>query len=155
MQKIRYYILCCLLLSCLQGMSQHIFASGAHIDTSSPLDFVLGEMATSYTEPAVIGFLPSLYYSMFSSEEQLTNKTSIQAHFDNNLQQATIFMAQEMLQHNPQYAICGMDGVVHLQGTITTTPYFVHYTGLPAGVYILRVSGIPDHIPFITKWFKK
>lgn len=155
MYRLRYYISLILMLLCLQGSSQSLFTTGAHIDTASPLDFALGEMVTEYTAPATIGFLPSMYYTVYSSEKQLTDATAIQVHFDNEQQQLSIFMAHEMLQHHPQFIVCGMDGIVHLQGTITTIPYFVGYARLSAGAYIVQVSGIPDHIPFIAKWIKK
>lgn len=155
MYRPKCYILLWLVLSYLQGMSQSVFATGAYIDTHSSLDFVLGEMVAEYTSSAAIGFLPAMYYTTFSSEKQLTDTAAVQVHFDNERQQATIFMAHEMLRYNPQYLVCGMDGVVYLQGLITSIPQFVRYAQLPAGIYILRVSGIPNHIPYITKWVKK
>lgn len=156
MNRLRCVILSLLLLvSYMYSVAQSLCATGAYIDAASPLDFVMGESVTEYTTPAAIGFLPAMYYSAYSSEKQLTDSASIQVHFDNELQQATIFMAQEMTSHNPRYVVCGMDGIVHLQGIVNRIPYFIHYAQLPAGVYILRVEDIPNRIPYTTRWLKK
>lgn len=143
-----------LLLSHLPLAGQSLFATGAYIDTHSPIDFVLGESITEYTQPAAIGFLPAMYYSYVSSEKQLTDTAAIQVHFDNTLQQATIYMAYELTEHRPQYNICGIDGNVYISGIIDTMPHFVSYSQLPSGIYLLHIVGIPGRIPFITRWLK-
>lgn len=155
MHLLRYYITLLLALSFLQGAGQSVFSNSASIEKSTVLDFVLGEMVTEYTSPAAIGFLPTMYLTEFSGEKQLADSTVIQVHFDNQQQLATIFVANEMLQHNLQYIVCGADGGIYIQGTITSTPYFMPYAQLPSGVFILSISGIPNHIPYTTKWVKK
>lgn len=143
-----------LLLLSLTCQAQCLFSTGANISTSSALDFTLGESVTEYTAPAAIGFLPSMHYSFVSSEKQLTDSIAIQVHFDNELQQATVFMTYDLTQHHPTYQVCGIDGMVHLQGKITTMPHFIGYSQLPSGIYILHISGIPGRIPHTTRWLK-
>lgn len=136
-------------------VAQGVFATTAHIGDTTTVDFVLGECNTFYTAPAAVGFLPSLYYSYISSEKQLTDNASIQVHYDNILQQATIFMAYELTLHRPKYIVCGNDGKTHLQGEITSMPHFIDYRRLPAGLYLLYIYGIPQRIPHITRWLKQ
>lgn len=155
MSRMRYYMLLLLTIAYLQGTCQALFSTAASIEKSTMLDFVLGEMVTEYTQPATIGLLPALYFTEFSSEKQLTDSTAIQVHFDNQQQLATVFVAHEMLQYDMQYVVCGADGGIYMQGYVTTTPYFMPYAQLPGGVYILSISGIPNHIPYTTKWIKK
>lgn len=140
---------------CSTAQAQHLFSNSGKCDTTLPLDFALGESFTAHTDGADIGFIPTMYFSSISSEKQLTDTAAIQVHFDNTLQQATIFMTYEMTQHRPTFQVCGIDGIVHIQGMITSMPFFISYTTLPAGVYILHVNGIPGRIPHITKWIKR
>lgn len=121
---------------------------------STGLDFVLGESVTEFTQPVEIGFLSGLYYSSISSEKQLTDTAAIQVHFDNTLQQATIFMSHDLTTHRPLFQICGLDGIVYIQGNIRTMPQFIPYSQLASGIYILHITGIPGRIPHTTKWIK-
>ena len=144
-----------LCMSCLVGMAQGLFATCAHIDKGSTLDMVMGECFVEFTPSADMGFIPSMYYATISSELQLIDAAAIQVHFDNMLQQATIFLSNEYAQLQPPFAICGMDGNVYIEGRITKAPYFIKYAQLPAGVYILHIYDIPKRIPFTTRWIKK
>lgn len=149
------YTLVLLCMSCLSSVAQGLFATCSHIDTGSTLDMVMGESFVEFTPVADIGFIPSMYYATISSEMQLVDAAAIQVHFDNMLQQATIFLSYEYAQLQPPFVICGMDGNVYIEGHITKAPYFIKYAQLPAGVYILHIYNIPKRIPFTTRWIKK
>ena len=147
------YIVTILLLHCTPMAAQSVYSTSGGV--SPCLDFVLGECFTESTQPVEIGFLSGMYYSSISSEKQLTDTAAIQIHFDNTLQQATVFMSHELTTHNPLYQICSVNGTVHIQGIITSMPQFISYSQLPSGIYILHISGIPGRIPHTTKWLKK
>ena len=154
------HIVCSILLissvlSPLLCISQEAWVAGASIGESPVVDFVIGESVMEYTPELAVGFLSAFYYSYLSSERQLTDTASIQAHFDNSLQRATIFVSHSILPHRPQYYIYGTNGILYLHGQITDAPYYINYAQLPAGAYILRIAGLPERIPFVTRWIKK
>lgn len=134
---------------------QEAWVAGASIGESPAADFIIGESVMEYTSGIAIGFLPALYYSYLSSERQLTDTANIQVHFDNSLQRATVFISSNMLSHHPQYYIYGINGILYLHGHITDMPYYIDYSNLPANAYILRIAGLPERIPFVTRWIKK
>lgn len=136
------------------AMAQGVFAVGAHIDTSSPIDFVLGEYVTEYTAPASMGFLPSLVYATISSESQLCDTLSIQTIFDNELQRATLYLTHDMVERKPRYSISGIDGRVYLQGEVYDDTQYINYGLLPHGVYIMQIV-VPERIPYVVRWIKK
>lgn len=151
MKSLRYILIMIILYSS-PSIAQSIFSTSGTM--SSGLDFVLGEIVTEFTQPVEIGFLSGLYYSSISSEKQLTDTAAIQVHFDNTLQQATVFMSHDLTTHRPLYQICGMDGTVYIQGNINSMPQFITYSQLASGIYILHITGIPGRIPHTTKWIK-
>lgn len=147
-------LLATVLLLPLGAMAQGVWAVGAHIDEASPLDFVLGEYVVEYTAPAAMGFLPTMMYASISSERQLCDTLSIQTIFDNELQRATLYLTQEMVDRKPQYYISGIDGRVYLQGEVYDDTQYIDYTCLPHGVYILQIV-VPERIPYVVRWIKK
>lgn len=151
----RVIFIVALLMMWLNGMAQGIFSTAANIGDKTQIDYVLGESFTADTEPASIGFLPALYHSALSSVKQFTDSAHIQVHFDNNLQQATIFLSYSIARHKPQYIISNTAGVVHLAGEITSAPHFINYNNLPTGIYILHIYGLSGRIPHTTRWLKK
>lgn len=152
MRVVKYIAIILLTLHSVPTMAQSIFSTSG---TVSPcLDIVMGECFTEYTQPAEIGFLAGMSYSSISSEIQLTDTAAIQVHFDNLLQLATVFMSHELTEHRPTYQISGIDGIVYLQGTVTSMPQFIPYSQLPSGIYILHIVGIPGRIPYTTRWLK-
>ena len=136
------------------AMAQGVWAVGAHIDEASPIDFVLGEYVVEYTAPATMGFLPTMMYSSISSERQLCDTLSIQTIFDNELQRATLYLTQEMVDRKPIYYISGIDGRVYLQGEVIDDTQYVDYLRLPHGVYILQIV-VPERVPYVVRWIKK
>ena len=135
-------------------MAQGVCAVGAHISEASPLDFVLGEYVTEYTVPAAMGFLPTMMYASISSERQLCDTLSIQAIFDNELQRATLYLTQEMVERKPLYYMSGIDGRVYLQGEVYNDTQYIDYACLPHGVYLLQIV-VPERIPYVVRWIKK
>lgn len=136
------------------AMAQGVWAVGAHINEASPLDFVLGEYVVEYTAPATMGFLPTMMYASISSERQLCDTLSIQTIFDNELQRATLYLTQDMVDRKPLYYVSGIDGRVYLQGEVTDDTQYVDYRRLPHGVYILQIV-VPERIPYVVRWIKK
>ncbi|MBP3671726.1 MAG: hypothetical protein IJE18_01760 [Bacteroidaceae bacterium] len=154
--KARYLIiLFAFLIPHVHGKAQSLFSSGAHIEEEAPCNFALGEYATEYTSPAALGFIPAMIYTSISSEMQLTDTLSIQVHFDNKLQTATIYMSQKLANDNPRYIICATNGIIAIQGNIETIPYTITYDQLKAGIYIMYIWGIEGRIPYVTRWIKK
>lgn len=154
MQRPGCYIIILFLLSHLHGVSQSLFSSGVYIDATSALDFVVGEAVAEYTVPAAIGFLPVLN-NVFYCGDKCPGSYDIWVYFDNELEQATIIMGSEHAKSRLQYCVYGLDGIIYIQGTITTMPYYLPYTQLSDGVYILRIFGISDIAPYTVKWLKK
>ena len=134
--------------------AQDVFTIGAYIDTTSPIDFVMGEYVTEYTQPAAIGFLPTMMFTAISSERQLCDTLSIQAIFDNEQLRATLYTTQKMVDLTPHYYISSANGIVYLNGSIENDTQFIDYSRLPNGVYILQVI-VPGRIPYVTRWLKK
>lgn len=147
-------LLLAVILSHACASAQGVFAVGAYVDTSSPLDFVLGEYVTEYTAPAVIGFLPTMMYASISSERQLCDTLSIQTIFDNELQRATLYLTHDMVTRQPVYSVSGVDGRVYISGSITDDTYYIDYRSLPHGIYILQIV-VPERIPYVARWIKK
>ena len=147
-------LLFAVVLSHACAVAQGVFAVGAHIGPSSPIDFVLGEYVTEYTTPAVMGFLPTMMYASISSERQLCDTLSIQTIFDNELQRATIYLTHDMVARQPVYRVSGIDGRVYLSGDVTDDTQYIDYRSLPHGVYLLQVV-VPERIPYVVRWIKK
>ncbi len=153
--KARSLMLFALFSAPLLSIAQEAWVAGASIGESETVDFVVGECIMEYTPELATGFLPALYYSYLSSERQLTDTAAIQVHFDNALQRATVFISPETLPNRPQYHVYGINGILYLNGHISGTTHYIDYSQLPHGTYILRIAGVPRHIPFVTRWIKK
>ena len=147
-------LLIAVLLSHFCAMAQGVWAVGAHIDEASPLDFVVGEYVVEYTAPATMGFLPTMMYASISSERQLCDTLSIQTIFDNELQRATLYLTQEMVDRHSRYYVSSIDGRVYLQGEVYNDTQYIDYACLPHGVYLLQIV-VPERIPYVVRWIKK
>ena len=147
-------LLVAVLLSHCCATAQGVWAVGAHINEASPLDFVVGEYVVEYTAPATMGFLTTMMYASISSERQLCDTLSIQTIFDNELQRATLYLTQDMVDRYPLYYISDIEGRIHLHGTVVDDTQYIDYGLLPHGVYILQVV-VPERIPYVVRWIKK
>lgn len=149
------YTIAFLSVSCLMCMAQGVFASGSHIATTSTIDMLVGECFSAFTDKADIGFIPSMYHVAKSNVPSNLCNGDIQVHFDNEQQQAIVYITHECIALQPHYTVCGMDGIVHIEGVITSIPQYIDYAHLAAGIYILRIDNISNRAPFATRWIKR
>ena len=147
-------LLVAVLLLPIGAVAQGVWAVGAHITEVSHLDFVLGEYVVEYTAPATMGFLPTMMYASISSERQLCDTLSIQTIFDNELQRATLYLTQDMVDRRPHYYVSAIDGRVYLQGEVYDDTQYIDYARLPHGMYLLQIV-VPERIPYVVRWIKK
>ena len=134
--------------------AQVVFSSGAHVDTSSPIDFVMGEYIAEDAVLASFGFLHSMMYSSGSCSFLLQDDGSVKAVFDNELLRATIYTERDRVLQNTLYYIVGIDGCIYLHGNIYNHTQLVDYHSLPPGVYVLQVVS-SGYAPYVTRWIIK
>lgn len=144
-------LLIAMLMTHICSVAQELFSSGAHIVTSSSVDFVMGEYIAHDCTSASIGFLESMMYVSGNCGLLLRDDVSTQAIFDNKLQRATVYTEQPMVMQSPRYRIIGVDGRVYLNGVIYNHTQYIYYDQLPAGVYILQIEAT-GYKPYVARW---